>query len=174
MSLPVISPVAARQLMAKGALLVDIRGAGEHAREHIGEARHLPMEQLLNGAGIENAPAVIFHCRSGNRTLLNAGALAACADCQAYILEGGLDAWKKAGLPVVLDATQPMELQRQVQIAAGAMILLGTLLGTFVAPGFYLIPGFIGCGLIFAGLSGFCGLARLLMKMPWNRRASKA
>ncbi|CAM4321981.1 rhodanese family protein [Kerstersia similis] len=174
MSLPVISPNDARRLMDQGALLVDIRGEGEYAREHIGEARHIPMEQLLSGAGIEGAPAVIFHCRSGNRTRLNAGSLAACTDCQAYVLEGGLNAWKKAGLPVIADAKQPLELQRQVQIAAGAMILLGTLLGAGVAPGFYIIPGFIGCGLIFAGISGFCGLARVLMKMPWNRRAIRA
>ncbi|AZV94567.1 hypothetical protein CBF45_13220 [Bordetella sp. J329] len=171
MSLPLLSPQAAREQMAQGALLVDIRSMDEYAREHIGDARPIPMTQLLAGAGVSGAPAVIFHCRSGNRTRLNAGALAACTDCQAYVLEGGLDAWKKAGLPVVADASQPMELQRQVQIAAGTMILLGTILGATVSPLFYLVPGFMGGGLVFAGVSGFCGLARLLMKMPWNRRA---
>ncbi|HUH87492.1 MAG TPA: rhodanese family protein, partial [Pusillimonas sp.] len=87
-----------------------------------------------------------------------------------YVLEGGLDAWKKAGLPVVVDTSQPLELQRQVQIAAGSMIVLGTVLGATVSPWFYLLAGFVGAGLVFAGVSGFCGLARVLMKMPWNRR----
>lgn len=61
---------------------------------------------------------------------------------------------------------------RQVQIAAGALVLLGVILGYGVAPGFFLISGVVGAGLLFAGISGFCGMARLLMKMPWNRRVN--
>ena len=60
---------------------------------------------------------------------------------------------------------------RQVQIAAGSLVLAGVLLGAFVAPGFYALSGFVGAGLLFAGVSGFCGMARLLAVMPWNRRA---
>src|SRR5690606_31954649 len=113
----------------------------------------------------------IFHCRSGNRTRLNASALEACTSCDAYVLEGGLDAWKKAGLPVVADSSQPLELQRQVQIAAGAFIVLGAVLGAMISPWFHALSGFMGAGLVFAGVSGFCGLARVLMLMPWNRKA---
>lgn len=82
-----------------------------------------------------------------------------------------MDAWKRAGLPVATSARQPLELQRQVQIAAGSLTLLGIMLGISVSPWFYALPAFVGAGLIFAGVSGFCGLARLLMKAPWNRRA---
>lgn len=175
MSIKTITPQAAQALITQGAILVDVRNADEYAREHIAAARHVPMEQLSTGAlRAEAAPAVIFHCRSGNRTQVNAAALSACTACDAYILEGGLDAWKKAGLPVLADAAQPMELQRQVHIAAGSIALLGTILGATIAPWFYLVPGFVGAGLIFAGLTGFCGLARVLMKMPWNRRALQA
>ena len=175
MPLKTISPQAASQLVAQGAVLIDVRGADEYAREHIAGARHVPMERLSAGPyPIEGAPAVIFHCRSGNRTRLNAQTLEACATCDAYVLDGGLDAWKKTGLPVRADASQPLELQRQVQIAAGSMTLLGTVLGASVSPWFYVVPGFIGTGLVFAGLSGFCGLARVLLKMPWNRRALEA
>ena len=92
--------------------------------------------------------------------------------CETYILEGGLDAWRKAGLPVALDRSQPIEIMRQVQIAAGSLVLLGVVLGAFVAPGFYPLSGFVGAGLLFAGVSGFCGMARLLAVMPWNRRAA--
>ena len=63
---------------------------------------------------------------------------------------------------------------RQVQIAAGSLVLLGAVLGAFVAPGFYLLSAFVGGGLLFAGVSGFCGMAQLLALMPWNRRAAAA
>lgn len=170
MSLTPLSPQAAHQLMGQGALLVDIRAADEHARERIAKARLVPLTQLSPGsAEIQTAGSVIFHCRSGNRTQLNAMRLRACVAGDAYVLEGGLDAWKAAGLPVVTDHQQPLELQRQVQIAAGSVALAGTVLGSAVSPWFHLLPGFIGAGLVFAGVSGFCGPARMLMKAPWNR-----
>jgi hypothetical protein len=58
-----------------------------------------------------------------------------------------------------------------VQIVAGSLVLLGVLLGAVVAPGFYALSGFVGAGLLFAGVSGICGMARLLTVMPWNRHA---
>jgi len=172
MPLKPITAQAARELARQGALLVDIRSRDEHARERIAHAICLPMDQLKGGEPpLDGAKTVIFHCRSGNRTLLGAQTLAECANGQAYVLEGGLDAWKKAGLPVVKDSSQPLELQRQVQIAAGSMVLAGTALGTVISPWFYALSAFVGAGLVFAGVSGFCGLARVLTKMPWNRRA---
>ncbi len=175
MSLKALSPQAAHELVNQGAVLVDIRAADEHARERIAQARHVPMDRLHGGASsFDGASAVIFHCRSGNRTQLNASALRACVPCDAYVMEGGLDAWKKAGLPVVADASQPLELQRQVQLAAGALIVLGAVLGATVSPWFHALSGFVGAGLVFAGASGFCGLARVLMHMPWNRKALAA
>lgn len=169
MSLKPLPPQAVRHYLDQGALLVDVRSADEYAREHIAQARHIPMEQLTAGvaAPLQDAK-VIFHCRSGNRTQMSAQILSACVTGDAYVLEGGLDAWKRAGLPVVIDVSQPLELQRQVQIVAGSMIVLGTALGALVSPWFLLLSGFVGAGLMFAGISGFCGLARLLMKMPWN------
>ncbi|MCQ4165403.1 rhodanese family protein [Tahibacter harae] len=172
MSPKTVSVHEAQQLLQRGALLVDIRAADEYAREHIAQARHMPMETLAGGGSVP-AEVAIFHCRSGNRTRLNAAALGACAR-EAYVLQGGLDAWKQAGLPVVADAAQPLELQRQVQIVAGSLIVLGAVLGAAVSPWFHALSGLIGAGLVFAGVSGFCGLARVLMKMPWNRRAAAA
>ncbi|WP_205340352.1 rhodanese family protein [Denitrificimonas caeni] len=170
MSSKVLTPQAAQELLAQGAVLIDIRGADEYAREHIAAAQHMPMEQLSSQGMPNNAAnAIIFHCRSGNRTVMNAGVLDNCATCEVYILEGGLDGWKKAGLPVVTDASQPLELQRQVQIGAGLMILLGVVLGSTVSPWLYAIAGLVGAGMVLAGTTGFCGLARMLMKMPWNK-----
>jgi rhodanese-related sulfurtransferase len=103
MTLPTISPAKAKELLAKGAVLVDIREADEHARERIPGALHAPLSTLgdrLPAGG----PMVVFHCRSGMRTAMNAGRLGQAAGCEAYILEGGIDAWRAAGLPVAKGA----------------------------------------------------------------------
>ena len=144
----------------------------EHAREAIPGARPCPLSQLSPetlGARTEKAPAVIFHCQGGNRTRDNDQRLQACSQSQAYILEGGLAGWKAAGFATRIDRSRPIEIQRQVQIAAGSLILFGLLLAWLVAPSFILLTGFIGVGLIFAGASGWCGMARLLALLPWNR-----
>jgi len=171
MSLRSVSPQQAKRLIDNGAVLIDIREPDEHAREHIPQAQLRPVSSLQSGK-LETASAsqVVFHCKSGNRTMSHAARLAAAAQCEAYILEGGLEAWKRAGLPVKADSSQPLELMRQVQIAAGSAVVLGVALGALVSPWFYLLPGFVGTGLVFAGATGFCGLARLLQAMPWNRR----
>jgi hypothetical protein len=70
---------------------------------------------------------------------------------------------------VTRDPRAPLELQRQVQIAVGTMILAGFALAWLVSPWFLALPLFAGAGLVFAGLTGFCGMARLLAAMPWNR-----
>ena len=116
---------------------------------------------------------MIFHCHSGARTSGNADRLAqAAAPAQAFVVEGGIQGWKQAGLQTVEDKTQPLPLMRQVQIAAGLLILCGVVLGYSVSDGFFLLSGFVGAGLLFAGVTGFCGMARLLKVMPWNRRTS--
>ena len=166
-----ISPLAAKQLVDRGALLVDIREADEHVREHIPGAQHQPLSTLtsLEPAG---APAVVFYCRSGNRTTVNAQRLAVAAGCEAFILEGGLDGWKRAGLPVTTDKRRPIEITRQVQIAAGALVLLGAFLGASMHPAFFALSAFVGAGFLLAGLTGSCAMAVLLGLAPWNRAAS--
>jgi rhodanese-related sulfurtransferase len=169
-----ISPERAAELMRQGAALIDIREADEHARERIPGAHHHALSTLdRNNPARPGDEVLVFHCRSGARTKANAPRLSAAAGaCQAYVLDGGLDAWKRAGLPTAVDRKQPIEIMRQVQIAAGSLALLGVLLGAFVSPYFYALSGFVGAGLMFAGISGFCGMARLLLIMPWNRRAA--
>ena len=174
MSLPKISPAEAQRLLQEGGILVDIREADERAREKVTGTYHLPLSKLDEAdLALHDGKPVIFHCRSGARTAAHAPRLAekAAGACEAFIIEGGLDAWKKAGLPVVTDRRQPIELQRQVQIGAGGLAFLGTVLGLFASPWFFVIPAFVGAGLIVAGVTGFCGMARVLMRAPWNRAA---
>lgn len=170
MSLPTISPAVAKQFIDRGAVQIDIRGADEHARERIAGARNMPVEQLSTIPG--NSNPIVFHCKSGNRTSVNAAKLAAAANCEAYIVEGGIEAWKSSGLPVIADRKQPIEIQRQVQIAAGSLVLLGVVLSQLVAPGYIALSAFVGAGLTFAGLTGWCGMAKFLALLPWNRRSA--
>jgi len=172
-TLKAISPSRAAELMRNDAVLIDIREADEHAREHIPGARHHALSRIDKDTPLRQGDDVlVFHCRSGARTRGNAARLAASAPaCESYILDGGIDAWKKAGLPVKLDRSQPIDIMRQVQIVAGSLILLGAALGFTLTPAFYGLSAFVGAGLLFAGVSGFCGMARLLALMPWNRRA---
>lgn len=165
-----IAAEAARRLVDGGAMLVDVREADEHARERIPGAKHHALSQIAGPLDCHGASAVIFHCRSGSRTRAAAERLSSNAGADIYVLEGGIEAWKAAGLPVVKDTRQPLEMMRQVQIAAGSLALLGVILGALVHPGFYAVAGVVGAGLLFAGLTGTCGMARMLARAPWNRR----
>jgi len=102
MSMKTISPAEAKRLMDEGGVLVDIREPAEHAQASIPGAVLLPLSTL---GGVDLAPykggTVLFHCKTGMRTKSNAvGLAAAAADCEACIVDGGLDAWAAAGLPV--------------------------------------------------------------------------
>jgi rhodanese-related sulfurtransferase len=168
MTATTISPAEAQRRIAAGAVLIDIRDPDEYARAHIPCARNVPMSRLER---IEGVPEVIFHCRSGMRTGANADALAACTDAPVYLLEGGLEAWRQAGLECSVDKKQPLEIIRQVQIGAGSLVLLGVLLGFLVDPVGFGLSAFVGAGLVMAGVTGWCGMATVLTRMPWNRRA---
>jgi rhodanese-related sulfurtransferase len=161
-----INPSQAARLLESGARLVDIRGRDEHAREKIPAATSNPIDAL---APVPGDMPVIFHCRSGNRTAVNAERLRQVCDSDVYILEGGIDAWKAAGLPVTRDSRQPLEIMRQVQIAGGTTILLSTLLALLLSPAWTLLAGAVGAGMLHAGLTGSCAMTRLLEPMPWNR-----
>jgi rhodanese-related sulfurtransferase len=166
-----LSPQQVRERIDAGrAVLVDIREADEFARSHVKGAQSQPLT-TWEKAHLTIGPDadVIFTCRSGMRTAGACDRLAARVNGDAFVLDGGLDAWAKAGLPVETIADAPMEIMRQVQIAAGSLVLIGVLLGFLVAPAWFALSGFVGVGLTFAGVSGFCGMARLLMLAPWNR-----
>jgi rhodanese-related sulfurtransferase len=162
-----ISPKDALARMQAGAVLVDIRETSERRRLHIAGSRHHPLSSTP-AQGTEQAD-MIFHCASGACTQTNAHRLAAQTTGQSYLLDGGISAWKQAGLPVVEDRTQPIDIMRQVMIVAGSLVLMGVLLGAFVNPLFFGLSGFVGAGLLFSGVTGFCAMARMLALAPWNR-----
>jgi len=90
---------------------------------------------------------------------------------EVVVVDGGTTACRAAGVPVVESAqAMPMPLERQVRIAAGGLVFLGTALALAVSLWFAVIPLFVGGGLVYSGVSGTCGLGLLLARMPWNRR----
>lgn len=167
MTMTPVTPAEARRLIETGAKLVDIRDPDEYAREHIPGAANVPVAEIdrLDAGGC----AVVFHCRSGARTQAHAAELAAAAGAPCYVIEGGIEAWRRAKLDVAADRRQPLELMRQVQLAAGGLVLLGVALGFLAHPGFFALSAFAGAGLMVAGATGWCGMAGLLRWMPWNR-----
>ena len=169
MALPRLSPTEAQRLAQAGARLIDIRGRDEFARVRAPGAENRPLDEFDT---VEDDGPVVFLCRSGMRTSGNAAKLAACCHGEAYILDGGLNAWQAAGLPVEEDRGAPLELLRQVQIAAGSLVLIGVVLGFVWSPVLFGLSAFVGAGLVMAGATGWCGLAHLLAIMPWNRRAA--
>lgn len=169
-----LTPEAVEERVRLGhALLIDIREADEFARQHVPGALSRPLSRFGAGALPEMAEIdVVFTCRSGMRTAANAERLAAAVAGQAFVLDGGLDGWRRAGLPVEANRKAPLEMMRQVQIVAGSLVLLGAILGWLVSPLFFGLSAFVGAGLTFAGVSGFCGMAKVLAFLPWNRPAT--
>lgn len=161
-----------RRLKANTAVLIDIREPDEFLREHVAGAVHAPLSSFDTASPrLPDGREIIYTCRTGNRTGVNCARLAARAPGEAFVLDGGLEAWKAAGLATHKDASRPIELMRQVQMTAGGLILVGAALGLVVHPAFWGLSAFVGAGLFVAGATGFCGMARLLAVMPWNRNA---
>lgn len=100
-TLKTITPERAAALVRQGAVLIDVREAHEHAAEHIPGAQHHALSKIDRSHPIEADDTVlIFHCKSGGRTTMNANKLASAAGkCEAFMLGGGIEAWRRAGLP---------------------------------------------------------------------------
>ena len=168
-----ISPIELQNLLAAqpGLAVLDVRTPVEFAEVHVPQARNIPLDQLQPGAvQVPKDQAVYLLCRSGQRATKAAEKLAKQGFAEPIVVEGGTLAWMAANLPVTRSAVKVMSVERQVRIAAGSLVLIGVLLGWFVHRGFYGLAGFVGAGLVFAGITDFCGMGLLLAKLPWNRR----
>lgn len=168
--------VSAGEVAGVDALLLDVRTPAEFGGAHIeGSVLH-PITELDAGevarlaAGKE---ACIVICKSGMRAGRAAEKLAAAGVRGVRVLDGGVDAWEAAGLPL-RRGVKVMSLERQVRIAAGALVFAGAVLGYFVSPAWIALSGFVGAGLVFAGITDTCGMGLLIARMPWNTRAIRA
>ena len=153
------------------ALLIDIREPDEYVREHIPESRLVSLSAFnTSDFAHEHEKIGVFHCQSGTRTAQAAAQLLSSGFRDVYQLEGGLQAWKQAGLPMNVNRRAPIGIMRQVQISAGSLVVIGAVLATLVDPWFISLSAFVGAGLVFAGVTGTCGMASMLALMPWNRQ----
>ncbi len=151
--------------------LIDVREPHEYQTERIAGAVLSPLsslepEQLRH---LTDRPIIIY-CQSGRRSAQALQQLTIAEFTDIGHLDGGLGAWKKAGYPTQKNANAPISLFRQIQIVAGSLVVIGTTLGALVSPWFLLLSGFVGCGLVFAGVTNTCALGLLLAKLPYNQR----
>jgi rhodanese-related sulfurtransferase len=167
-----ISPEDAKARFADGAIPIDIRSQSEYAGTHIPGALLLPLEGLdRESARAIGEHEVIFYCASGRRTQAAMPAIEQAGFARTACLQGGLDAWRSAGLPVQGSAatSTKISIMRQVQITVGVLLVTLTALSALVSPMYVFGAGAIGLGLLFAGLSGSCAMASIIIRMPWNR-----
>lgn len=156
-------------LKKEDVVLIDVREPAEHRFMHIAQARHIPLSRIKYDEFLSSSERIVVHCASGRRServcreLLQKNPL-----LKVYSLEGGINAWKQEGFPVTSAGKKVLPLDRQVQLTAGFLVFSGTLFGYFIHPAYLGVPAFVGTGLMFAGLSGTCGMAKLLARMPWN------
>jgi rhodanese-related sulfurtransferase len=169
-----VSPAALSAILGAGNNheLLDVRTPPEYVGAHVPGARLMPLNQLKVEAFLaQHKPGrpIYVLCQAGARAskAIEQFARAGCDDC--VLVEGGTQAWIAAGLPVHRGASSVLPLMRQVQIVVGSLAAVGAILALAVNPWFAILPLFLGCGLLFAGISGTCGMALLLARMPWNR-----
>lgn len=160
-----VTPQEAKTKMESGAALLDVREYPEWLESHVPGATLVPLGELKSdpqrGA---LAPEVLTLCRSGKRATEAAQVLAESGVAQAFVVKGGIEEWKAAGLATQKAEGGPISMERQVRIGAGALVLLGLLV-----PRLRLVSWFVPCGLIFAGVTDWCGMGKLLAKAPWNQ-----
>lgn len=168
-----ISPIELQKILAAqpDAAVIDVRTPVEFGEVHVPQARSVPLDELKPGElPLAKDQPVYLLCRSGQRATKAAEKFAKEGFTQPIVVAGGTLAWIDFNLPVTRGTTKVISLERQVRIVAGAIVFTGALLAHFVNFHFIWLSGFVGAGLVFAGITDFCGMGLLLAKMPWNRK----
>jgi rhodanese-related sulfurtransferase len=171
-----ISPTELQSLIASGQCqVIDVREPVEHAEMSLPCAKLIPLGELDRRCSEFNksGPLVVM-CRGGTRGEKALAKLSAQGFTDVRNLDGGILAWKSAGLPVDATSRRGLPLMQQTQLIIGIGVLTGSILAVTVDPRFAFISAFFGSGLILAGSTGWCGLALLLAKMPWNNVSNTA
>jgi len=175
MSLRAISPIQLHEAFQAGSKveLIDVRTPVEFREIHATVARNVPLDQLdakqIAATRQSQTEPLYLICKSGSRGRQACEMLIAAGCTNVINVEGGTSAWEQLGLPVAR-GKKAISLERQVRIAAGSLVLTGAIL-SLVHPLWIGLSGFVGAGLIFAGITDTCGMGLLLARMPWNRVA---
>ncbi len=153
--------------------VIDVRSAGEFAAGHVPGAINMPLEQVESRlADLQGSAPVVLVCQSGRRAAMCKDLIEHHRD-DLIVLDGGTSAWEGAGFEMVGASATRWAIERQVRLAAGLLILTGTVLSVLVAPAWVYLAMFVGAGLTFAGMTNVCGMAAMFAAMPWNK-AKKA
>jgi rhodanese-related sulfurtransferase len=157
--------------------LIDVRTPAEFEAGHIPGAVNVPLDELKGSLDqlrtvLDDHHDVVLVCRSGARAGQAQEAMEAAGLMSPTVLSGGIVDWEKTG-GAVNRGRQSWELERQVRLAAGSLVVAG-ILGSTVAPKAKWLSGFVGGGLVFAAVSNTCAMGMALAKMPWNKRGARA
>jgi rhodanese-related sulfurtransferase len=96
-----VSPKAASEAIAAGAMLIDVREQSEYHEAHIPGSVLIPLGELPERlAEIPTDRDVYVHCRMGGRSGRAVDYLRAFGRPNSFNVSGGIDAWQDAGLPV--------------------------------------------------------------------------
>lgn len=166
--------IHALRTQGKPTLLIDVRTPAEFDEVHALHAISAPLDrfdpkQLAASHGIENDDPIYMICKMGGRSRKACDKLVSAGFTNPINVDGGTDAWVNAGLPVVRSGRTAFGINRQVQILAGSIVLIGVLLSRLMNPWFLGLSAFIGAGLVFSGITNTCAMGTMLGKMPWNQ-----
>jgi len=98
-----VSPAEARDIAARGGLLIDIRETEDFAKAHAAGAIHLSkgvLEMKIEETAPNLAKPIVCYCGGGNRSALAADNLQKMGYTNVASLTGGFKAWKELGLGV--------------------------------------------------------------------------
>jgi rhodanese-related sulfurtransferase len=170
------APTLKQWIEHNSVVLVDVREPAEYATERIPGAKLYPLSQfnhdrLDDRVQPPSGQQLVLYCQSGNRSTKAAQQCLEAGFTSVTHLRGGILSWKNAGYGVEKSPNAPISLFRQVQIVAGSLVFLGTILGVLVSPKFLILSGFVGAGLVFAGVTNTCAMGLLLAKLPYNHRS---
>ncbi len=175
MGIVIITPKEGQERLAGGecCLLVDVRSDAEFTAKHVEGAILAPVHELDPKAFFSEHPLakdknLMLLCARGSRARAAAEKFHAAGFNRVSVIDGGIEAWQSAGLPIIASRSSVISVERQTQIVIGSSVLTSIVLGYLVHPILLLIGAFMGGGLLFAGITNRCPLAVLIAGMPWN------
>ena len=153
--------------------LIDVRTPMEFRAMHVTIARNEPLSGLDPKAiqsarnGSSSEPLYVV-CRSGGRSKQACEKFLASGITNVINVEGGTMACESAGMPVVR-GKKSIPLNCQVQIITGTLVVIGSVLAVWGHPYWAALPGVMGAGLMFSGITDTCAMGSFLARMPWNQ-----
>jgi rhodanese-related sulfurtransferase len=156
-------------------VVIDVRSAAEFESLHIRGSYNVPLPLLAEHTdelAARLGSRVVLVCQSGVRAEQARQRLAKAGIETAYVLTGGAPGYAAAGGDVVKGKDR-WDLERQVRLMAGSLVVMGLAGGKFVSPRIRTLAGVIGAGLTFSAATNTCAMGKVISAMPWNKAAKE-